>query len=42
MLNTHEAVLVMVDFQGKLVEMVHQSEGVLPNALMMILSLIHI
>jgi nicotinamidase-related amidase len=36
MLNTHEAVLVMVDFQGKLVEMVHQSARVLPNAVMMI------
>lgn len=36
MLNTLEAVLVMVDFQGKLEKIVNRSELVVPNALRMI------
>lgn len=36
MLNPVEAVLVLVDFQGRLAEIVHRSELVIPNALRMI------
>jgi len=36
MLNTIEAVLVMVDFQGRLAEIVNRSELVVPNALRMV------
>lgn len=36
MLNTLEAVLVLVDFQGRLAEIVHQSELVVPNALRLV------
>jgi len=36
MLNTLEAVLVMVDFQGRLAEIVDRSELVEPNALRMV------
>jgi len=35
MLNTVESILVMVDFQGKLAEIVDRAELVLPNALRM-------
>ena len=36
MLNTVESVLVMVDFQGRLAEIVHRADLVVPNALRMI------
>jgi len=36
MLNTVESILVMVDFQGKLADIVHGSDQVLPNALRMV------
>lgn len=36
MLNTVESVLVLVDFQGCLVDIVYRAEWVLPNALRMI------
>ncbi len=36
MLNSLDAVLVLVDFQGRLAEMVHRSELVIPNALRLI------
>jgi nicotinamidase-related amidase len=36
MLNTVESILVMVDFQGKLTEIVDRAELVLPNALRMV------
>ncbi|MFW5714392.1 MAG: isochorismatase family protein [Brevefilum sp.] len=36
MLNSLDAVLVMVDFQGRLAEIVHRSENVVPNALRLI------
>ncbi len=36
MLNTVESILVMVDFQGKLIEAMHRAELVLPNALRMV------
>jgi nicotinamidase-related amidase len=36
MLNTVESILVMVDFQGKLAEIVDRSDLVLPNALRMV------
>jgi len=36
MLNTLEAVLVLVDFQGRLVDIVDRAELVIPNALRMI------
>jgi len=36
MLNEFEAVLVMVDFQGKLAQIVDRSELVVPNALRMV------
>jgi nicotinamidase-related amidase len=36
MLNTEEAVLVMVDFQGRLVEIVHRKALVVPNAIRLV------
>ncbi len=36
MLNTIESILIMVDFQGKLADIVHDSGQVLPNALKMV------
>jgi len=36
MLNTLESVLVLVDFQGRLAEIVHRSELVLPNQMRMV------
>jgi len=36
MLNTVESILVLVDFQGKLAEIVDRSDLVLPNALRMV------
>lgn len=36
MLNTQEAILVLVDFQGRLAEIVHRSEAVLPSVLRLV------
>jgi nicotinamidase-related amidase len=36
MLNPKEAVLVMVDFQGRLAEIVHRADLVIPNAMRLI------